>query len=168
MDHRRTQSAQARVYVSPQHPPPGAQQPRMQPLASPGLLTASGQSNYRERTFSTSSADLYAPHGSGSQSTYPRSDNGGLNQTPTFAFPEPQLYRSTSAGSYDPRRYQRQDTITPDSPGYGNSAAFSDEYFDRDQYAASVMSFSPDHSPSLRGEAFAQLRYASAVQQHGG
>jgi hypothetical protein len=160
MDHRRTQSAQARVYNPPQHPPPGAQGSRPYPIASPGLLSAGGQSNYRDRIFPSRPADIYASNGAGS-SQYPGSlaGQGGLNQTPpTFAFPEPQLYRSTSAGSYDPRRYERQDTITPDSPGYGFPGGFSEEAFDREQYAVSVMSFSPDHSPSLRGEALAQLR----------
>ncbi|KIM33349.1 hypothetical protein M408DRAFT_14127 [Serendipita vermifera MAFF 305830] len=157
MDHRRAHSAQARVYTPPLNPPPGAQPPRMQPMASPGLLNPSGHPTYRERTLSASSADFYASnHATSSQSTYPRHGQGTPGQPPAmFTFPEPQLYRSTSTGSFNPRKYQRQDTITPDSPGYGDPSAFSDEFFDRDEYAASVTSL--EHSPSLRGEAFAQL-----------
>jgi len=164
MEHRRAKSAQARIYNPPQYPPPGAQYPRPQPLAAPGFLSVSGQSNYHEGASSASSADLYASNGQGPPQypLAPEAGSGPFSQSPpTFAFPEPQLYRTTSAGSYDPRRYERQDTITPDSPGYGFPGGFSEEGFDRGQYAASVTSFSPEHSPSLRGEAFAQYRYAS-------
>lgn len=157
MDHRRTQSAQARVYTAPAHPPPGARLP-----AHLGAVNANP--NNLQRRPSTSSADYYATNASidGSQlySAQGRvSPTQGFNYSPPIAFPEPQLYRSTSAGAYTPRRQERQGTITPGD----YNRALSDESFDRDQYATSVYSFSPEHSPSLRTEAFQQLRYARGL-----
>ncbi|CAG7852613.1 Rho1 guanine nucleotide exchange factor 1 [Serendipita indica DSM 11827] len=175
MDHRRTQSAQARVHPPPAQLPPGAQQPQIRPYGiAAGLLNANsaflqppnagrGGAPYRERTYSTSSADLYAD--SPSSSSYSDTTPNAGGNPGHFPFPEPGLYRSTSAGAvpaggYNPgsiRRAQRQDTITPDSPGLYDGA-FSDESFDRNEYAQSVTSFgSPERSPSLRAEAFTQL-----------
>jgi hypothetical protein len=289
MDSRRTKSAQARVpkqrpFAQPDYPPLGAQQSSFLTANAPdygqypnqnALNPAAGAyamgrpisaSGYRprERTFSASSADLYAAdqhlnpnvHDYANRNAYqsvwnqgitgppvppghppPNSTAGGQNQSPFLAFPEPQLYRPTSAQAYyNPSNqgiysannqinyqtnYQAADpsnqsgyssypgfSSSPGSPGYQNpplspkshdshashvsrgsqgsymsqessgtgprsptrsyygvrqdtitpNTAYSEEYFDRTQYAASVTSFSPERSPSLMEEAISQLR----------
>lgn len=84
-----------------------------------------------------------------------------LSDTPNLPpnyipFPESSLHRSASAGSRrnPPYRSSTQDTIIPGSPPY------SEEGFDRNQYAISVASISPDRSPSLAAAALTQLRLA--------
>ncbi|KAG8827986.1 hypothetical protein FRC19_010494 [Serendipita sp. 401] len=119
-----------------------------------------------------------------STSTYPQFQSpSSPNNNSQFAFPEPQLYRSSSANAYGSnanhhnhhntsvistgsmtasgsggvRKPARQDTITPDNVSE-MSGGFSEEYFDRNQYAASVTSVnSPERSPTFRTEVFAQL-----------
>lgn len=174
MDHRRTQSAQARVYTPPAHPPPGARPPALigggGVLYQPGSLNANQYANASlapgsslNRRPSVSSADYYASNPSidarqASGYSPPRSppnSSQGSSYSPPIAFPEAgNIYRSTSANAYTGRRPERQDTITPGD----YNRAMSDESFDRNQYTASVHSFSPEHSPSLRTEAFQQLR----------
>ncbi|PVG04419.1 hypothetical protein CPB86DRAFT_810233 [Serendipita vermifera] len=181
MDPRRAQSAQARVYSSPQHPPPGAAAPRYPTHGTQGgLLNAPGpphQYYQRDRTNSSSSADYYAaqpsfiPSGAPIHHEYPQhypsaqqqafhqySNSAGSGPPPpTFAFPEPQMYRSMSAGAYRPRRQETHDTITPEN-NEPSSPGFSEEYFDRNAYAQSITSVSsPGHTPSLIEEAFTQL-----------
>lgn len=163
MDHRRTQSAQAR-YAPPQHPPPGARLPAHMGGVSyePTLLNANPHLHpgvYRERTGSTSSADYYASPPLSADGHSQLLQYGRTSPAP-FAFPEANLGRSLSAGAYAPRR---QDTIVPGRPQREFSEesfdrnAFSDESFDRNAYTASVASFSPDRSPSIRDEALQQL-----------
>jgi hypothetical protein len=176
MDPRRSQSARARVQSGPQYPPPGAAPPRYPTYGTQGgLLNAPGPPNQgefgyqRDRTYSASSADYYAaqpsfiPSGSSTYHTHPHQQPHHYNahQPPTFAFPDPQVYRSMSAEAYRPRRQETHDTITPERNEPG-SPGFSEEYFDRDQYARSITSLSsPGHTPSLIEEAFTQLRCVS-------